>query len=562
MREKLKKELLISSDQNETRVAILESRRAAQLFFDRKNKRSIVGNIYVGKVKNVLPSLDAAFVDIGEERNAFLYVNEVGFDDSELDSKSSPPKKIQYVLKANQTILVQVTKDPMKTKGARLTTFISIPGRFMVLAPFNDGVGVSKKLGDEERERLRKIAEEIKPREFGLIVRTAAEGAKKVMLKKDLKLLIRKLNQISKISAKRKKPGMISQEQSMIIRILRDIFTEDFDAIYVDKKAIKRDIEKYLNSIGIKFPNIKVHHGHESLFEEFGINGAIESALEQKVWLKSGGFIVLDHDEAMTTIDVNTGKYTSGKNSNQAILRTNMEAAEMIAHQLRLRDIGGIIVIDFIDMNSERDRSKVMKRFQQCLDTDRTKSEILQFSKLGLLEMTRKNVSDGILRTMCKVCPCCEGRGFVKSEETVRLEVERKIKKLARESNNKAFLLKLNSDIASLIIGQDGKNLKNMEKNVKRYLAIQSDPKLPVDAFIVMAEGTVGQIKEAARPCRTGDILDVVVEEQYLHNKEDAISRLDGYILQILGGGKYLGERVKVKVKSVSKTSAVAEIIH
>jgi len=557
----LKKELLISSDQNETRVAILESRRTAQLFFDRKNKKSIVGNIYLGKVKNVLPSLDAAFVDIGEDRNAFLYVNEVGFDDSELEKGKEPPKKIQYVLKANQMILVQVTKDPMKTKGARLTTFISIPGRFLVLAPFNDGVGVSKRLGDKERDRLRKIAEEIKPKEFGLIVRTAAEGVKKGMLQKDLKLLIRKLNQISRISDKSKKPAMISREQSIVIRILRDIFSEDFSAIYVDKKVIKRDIERYLKSIGVKFSNIIIHHGHESLFEEFGVNDVIESALEQKVWLKSGGFIVIDHGEAMTTVDVNTGKYTSSKSSSQAILRTNLEAAEMIAHQLRLRDIGGIIVIDFIDMATERDRNKVMSRFQQCLDTDRTKTEIMQFSKLGLLEMTRKNVSDGILGTMCKKCPCCEGRGFVKSEETVRLEVERKIRKLAKESTNRAFLIKLNSDIASLIIGQDGKNLKNMEKNIKRYIAIQSDAKLPLDTFIVMEEGSVGRIKDAARPCRTGDMLDIVVEEQYLHNREDAISRMDGYIIQILGGGKHMGERVKVRIKSVSKTSAVAEII-
>lgn len=557
----MKKEMLISSGQNETRVAILESRRAAQLFFDRKNKKSIVGNIYLGKVKNVLPSLDAAFVDIGEEKNAFLYVNEVGFDDSELEKGSNIPKKIQYVLKANQMILVQVTKDPMKTKGARLTTFISVPGRYMVLAPYNDGVGVSKKLDEEERERLRKLAEEIKPKDFGLIVRTAARGVQKNMLQKDLKLLIKKLNQISKNSMKRKKPALISQEQTMVIKILRDIFTEDYDAIYVDKKIMKRDIEKYLGSIGIKFLNIKVHHGQDSLFEEFGIDDVIEGAIEQKVWLKSGGFIVVDHGEAMTTVDVNTGKYTSGKSSNQAILRTNMEAAEVIASQLRLRDIGGIIVIDFIDMIGERDRSKVIKRFKQCLETDKTKTEILQFSKLGLLEMTRKNVSDGILRTMCKVCPCCEGRGFVKSEETIRLEIERKIRKLVRGSNNRAFLLKLNSDIASLIIGQDGKNLKHLESAIKRYIAIQSDPKLPLDTFILLAEGSVGEIKDASRPCRAGDILDMVVEEQYLHNRNDAISRLDGYIVQIIGGGKYHGERVKVRIKSVSKTSAVAEII-
>lgn len=557
----MKKEMLISSDRNETRVALLESRRVVQLYFDRKNKKSIVGNIYMGKVKNVLPSLDAAFVDIGEDKNAFLYVNEVGFDDSELEEGKDVPKKIQYVLKANQMILAQVTKDPMKTKGARLTTFISIPGRYLVLAPFNDGVGVSKKLDEKERERLRKIAEEIKPKDFGLIVRTAAHGIDRNMLKKDLEILIRKLNQINKNSAKRKKPALISQEQTMVLKLLRDIFDEDFDAIYVDKKVTKREIEKYFSSVGVKFSNTRVHHGQESLFEEFNVNESIESALERKVWLKSGGFIVIDHGEAMTTIDVNTGKYTSGKNSGQAILRTNLEAAETIANQLRLRDIGGIIVIDFIDMTGERDRNKVAKRFQQCLENDKTKAEILKFSKLGLMEMTRKNVSDGILGTMCKVCPCCEGRGFVKSEETIRLEIERKVRKLARESKNRGFLFKLNSDIAALVIGQDGKNLKHLESTTKRYIAIQSDSKLPLDTFLLIAEGSVGQIKEAARPCRVGDLIDLVIEEQYLHNRNDAISRLDGYIVQIIGGGKYLGERVKVRIKSVSKTSAVAEII-
>jgi ribonuclease G len=212
-------------------------------------------------------------------------------------------------------------------------------------------------------------------------------------------------------------------------------------------------------------------------------------------------------------------------------------------------------------MTGERDRNKVAKRFQQCLENDKTKSEILKFSKLGLMEMTRKNVSDGILGTMCKVCPCCEGRGFVKSEETIRLEIERKVRKLARESNNKGFLFKLNSDIAALVIGQDGKNLKHLESTTKRYIAIQSDPKLPLDTFLLIAEGSVGQIKEAARPCRVGDLIDLIIEEQYLHNRNDAISRLDGYIVQIIGGGKHLGERVKIRIKSVSKTSAVAEII-
>ena len=553
------KEMLISSDKNETRIAILESKRVTQLYFDRKSKKSLVGNIYLGKVENILPSLDAAFIDIGEDKNAFLYVNEVGLD-IDADNEEEIPKKIQYVLKLNQMILVQVTKDPMKTKGARLTTFISIPGRYLVLAPFNRGIGVSRKLYSEERDNLKKIVEEIKSEDYGLIVRTAAREADKVKLKKDFKQLIKKWNYISKKASYLNRPKLIFSEHSIVIKLIRDVFSEEFNAIYVDKKVVKREISHYLKSIGVKFDNIVIHHGKESLFETFNVNEAIEGALERKVWLKSGGFIVVDHGEAMTSIDVNTGKYTSSKSSAQTILRTNLEAAETIASQLRLRDIGGIIVIDFIDMTGEKDRKKVLSRFLQCLENDRTKTEILQLSKLGILEMTRKNVSDGILGTMCKTCPCCGGSGYVKSEETIKLETERKIRKLARESDAKGFLIKLNTAIAAFVIGTDGKNLKHLENITKKYIHIQGDSKLPVDAFLVVAEGSIADIKEAAKPFKTGDILDLLVEEPYLHNKNDAISRVNGYVVQIIGGGRHLGQRLKVKIKSISKTSAVAEI--
>jgi len=552
--------MLITTDKNETRVAILESKQVTQLYFERKSKKSLVGNIYLGKVKNILPGLDAAFVDIGEDKNAFLYINEVGFD-TDINNDEEIPKKIQHVLKPNQMILVQVTRDPMKTKGARLTTFISIPGRYLVLAPFNRGIGISKKLSSEEKNNLRKIVEEISyEQDYGLIVRTAARDADKAKLKKDLKQLVRKWDYIRKKTSGSNSPKLISSEYSLIIKLMRDIFSEEFSAIYVDKKVIKREIGRYLKSIGVKFNNIIVHHGNDDLFETFNINEVIESALERKVWLKSGGFIVIDQGEALTSIDVNSGKFTSSRSSAQTILRTNLEAAETITSQLRLRDIGGIIVIDFIDMASEKDRKKVYERFLQCLENDRTKTEVLQFSKLGLLEMTRKNVSDGILGTMCKTCPNCGGSGFVKSEETIRLEIERKIRKLARECSSKGFLIKLNAYMAAQVIGADGRNLKHLENITKKYINIQGDSKLPVDAFIVVAEGSINQIKEAAQPFKTGDILNLVVEEPYLHNKSDAISRVDGYVVQIIDGGKFIGRRLKVEIKSVSKTSAVAEI--
>lgn len=552
--------MLVSSEKNETRVAILESKKVTQLYFDRKHKRSLVGNIYLGRVQNVLPSLDAAFVDIGESKNAFLYVGEVSYD-SDLEDRDDIPRKIHHILKPNQMLLVQVTKDPMKGKGARLTTFISIPGRYLVLAPFNDGIGVSRKLNREEREYLRNLVSDIKPVDCGLIVRTAAKEAGKSKLKRELKQLIKIWHEIQRRAAGLTSPGLVYQEYSIVIRLLRDIFSEDFSAIYVDKKEIKKEILRYLKSIGSKFNNVIVFHGEDSLFDAFNVDRVIERALERRVWLKSGGFIVIDYGEALTSIDVNTGKYTSAKSSEDAILKTNLEAAEEIADQLKLRDIGGIIVIDFIDMHREEDRKKVFERFKQCLESDRTKTEVLPFSKLGLLEMTRKNVSDGILGTLCKPCPTCNGIGYIKSEETVSLEVERKIKKLAKESTARGFLIKLNPAIASLVIGQGGKNLKHLEGVTRKYIAIKSDESLPMDGFVVAAEGSVEEIKEAAKPFRVGDVLELTVEDGYSHNKVDGLSRIEGYVIQIIGGRKYLGKRVKAEIKSVSKTSAVAQII-
>jgi ribonuclease G len=419
---------------------------------------------------------------------------------------------------------------------------------------------VSRKIEVQEKNALRQAAEEIRPKDCGLIVRTAAKGVHKAKLRKELNQLLKFWSFIRKRAAVSKQPTLISQEYPIVIRLLRDIFSEDFDAIYVDRKTNIREIYKYLKAVGIGFKNIIQHHGQSELFEEFNVDEVIESALERKVWLKSGGFIVIDYSEALTSIDVNTGKFTSVKSSSQTILRTNLEAAEAIARQLRLRDIGGIIVIDFIDMSIEEDRQKVYTRFKQCLEEDKTKTEVLSFSKLGLLEMTRKNVSDGILGTMCKTCPCCSGMGYIKSEETVRLEIERKIRELARESAAKGFLIKLNPSIASQVIGKGGKNLKNLEFLTKKYLAIKGDDSLPLDAFVVAAEGKANEIMEAAKPFKIGDLLDLEVEEPYSHNKTDALSRIEGYVVQIMDGRKHIGSRVKVEIKSISKTSAVAVI--
>lgn len=550
--------MLVSSGRNETRIALIETNQVKQLFFDRKRKKSIVGNIYLGKVENVLSSLDAAFVDIGEKKNAFLYINEVEHD-IDIDEKDKKPVKIHHVLKPNQMILVQVTKDPMKGKGARLTTFISIPGRYMVLAPFNDGVGVSRRLSLDDREKLKEIAEGLKPDDCGIIVRTAAKDAKKNRLYKDLKQLIRLWKELQKRIKNMKEPGLIHEEYSLVTKLLRDIFSDEFNAIYVNSKEVKKEILKYLRSIGYSFNKVILSKHNEDLFDKFGLNEIIESALERKVWLKSGGFIVIDYGEALTSIDVNTGKFTSGKSSAQTILRTNLEAAEVIANQLRLRDIGGLIVIDFIDMVRNDDKEKVLNKFKKCLDEDNTKTEVLSFSKFGLVEMTRKNVSDGIIGTMCKTCPYCEGVGYIKSEETVRLEIERKIMKLSKESSSQAFLIKLNPIIAQLVRGQNNKNIKNLEKATKKYIIIRGDDNLSLDGFVLFGEGSINEIKETAKPFKVDDVVDLTVEEAF-PNSNDGLSRVEGYIIRIINGKKYVDERITVKIRSISLNNAVAHI--
>ena len=312
--------MLVSTDRNETRVAILESKQVTQLYFDRKRNHSLVGNIYLGKIENVLSSLDAAFVDIGEEKNAFLYINEVAYD-MELEESNEIVRRIQHILKPDQMVLVQVTKDPMKGKGARLTTYISLPGRFLVLAPFNEGVGVSRRIDGKDRDSLKALAEEIKPKDCGLIIRTAAKNIPKAKLNKEVKQLLKLWSFIMKKSVSSNRPVLIHQEYSIVIRLLRDIFSEDFDAIYTDDKNVKKEILNYIRNTGINFNNIILHHGDTDLFEHFNVNVVIDSALERKVWLKSGGFIVIDYGEAMTAIDVNTGKFTSGKTSAQTIFQ-------------------------------------------------------------------------------------------------------------------------------------------------------------------------------------------------------------------------------------------------
>ncbi|GFP27314.1 ribonuclease G [Candidatus Hakubella thermalkaliphila] len=559
----MSKKMIISADEHEVRIAVLEGDSVVELYFGRRGKQSLVGNIYSGRVQNVLPGLNAAFIDIGEEKNAFLYMDEVFVPPELMDDSGPVPQQIHKVLKPGQSVIVQVIKDPIKSKGPRLTTFISIPGRFLVLMPYSSGIGVSRKLDNKERERLREIAHKIRPREGGIIVRTAAKGVDDSTLKRDLKYLTGLWSKIKRKIGKVRGPEKIFQELDLLSRVLRDTYSDDFETIITDSKDIKNKAVNFLRKVDpVAIRKVGIYREEDPLFEKYNVDQAIELALKRRVDLQSGGYLIIDHTEALTAIDVNTGRFVGRRNLEDTILRTNLEAAEEIVRQIRLRDIGGMIIIDFIDMERPENRDKVMATFTENLKKDQTKTQVVELSRLGLIEMTRKNVSEGIVGTLCKKCPFCGGLGHVLSEETMRLRVEREIKKIARSSPHEAFLFRMNSAVAAMVIGQGGSNLRRLERDTGRTIIIRGDDSAPIETFLLMAEGDREEIEKAAVPVQVGQILDLEVEEPHLNNPRDAISKLEGYIIQIMDGRKYLRKRIKVKIVEVTRTCAYAEVLN
>lgn len=436
------RELMISVDDFETRAAILEDRELVEIYLERREAPSVVGNIYLGRVKDILPGMQAAFIDIGIERNAFLYVEEIVYP---RENEDEPMPPIQHLLKPGQDILVQIVKEPMDSKGARVTTQITLPGRYLVLLPYSSFVGVSRRLPEDERHRLKEICEQIRPRNKGLIARTAAEGAALDELREDVKRLLlywRKIDRKVKSSTPVK---LIYREPQLALRIVRDLFSDDFRRLLIDSGEDYNTIKEFLESTDPKLMRkVELYSDGLPLFDKYNINQDIENAMKRKVWLRSGGYISIDHTEALTAIDVNTGKYIGKTNLEQTIFKTNLEAAGEIVRQLRLRDIGGIIVIDFIDMQDLEHREELFRTLNEALTTDRTKTRVIEISKLGLVEMTRKNVSQGLLDFQAEICPCCHGLRVVLSETTVGIQVYRQIKKVAATHAPESFIFKVN----------------------------------------------------------------------------------------------------------------------
>jgi len=401
--------MMVTVGEKRTQIAVLEERTLVEHYVTRREDVSYVGNIYLGRVQNVLPGMEAAFVDIGKGRNGVLYAGEVNYDEADLEGELP---RIEQTLKLGQSVLVQVTKDPMGTKGARLTQHLSIAGRYCVLAPGEEMLGISRKLTDDERERLRKILKGLKPEGYGLIVRTAAEGATREQLEADVARLERIWDQVSARAERAKPLEAVYEEPGLVIRVIRDVFGSEYSQLTVDSEELATQVRTYLDDVSPEFVDkVSVHTGEDNVFDAYEITNQIRRALERKVWLKSGGYLIVEKTEAMWVIDVNTGKFVGERNLEETVLRNNIEAATEIARQLRLRDMGGIIVIDFVDMLVPANRDEVLKRFRRELARDKTKSRVMEISKLGLVQMTRKNVSQGLQESFTTRCDVCEGRG-------------------------------------------------------------------------------------------------------------------------------------------------------
>jgi ribonuclease G len=560
-----KRELLVSVDVGEQRVAVLEDDRVAEVYLERPERRSIAGNIYLGTVDNVLPGMEAAFIEIGLEKNGFLYVDEIVTP--ELEGKARQGKKIQDLISRGQTIMVQAVKDPMKTKGARLTTEISLPGRFVVYQPNGDGFGVSRRLDDDERSRLKEVVKSLDLKGGGVIVRTAAEGASAEDVERDL-VFLQKLWKSIDTRAKSAKPRtLLYQEAELPLRVTRDLFTEGFERALVDEDRAYKRIVGYLKKTSPHMVDRVVRYkDKQPLMEAFGVDAEIKSTLSRRVDLPSGGYLVFDYAEAFTVIDVNTGRFvgsrsrSSGARLEDTITKNNLEAVKEVVRQLRLRDIGGIIVIDFIDMANPKNRGAVEEALRAELERDRTKTYVVEISPLGLVEMTRQNVTDGPREVMTKKCPTCGGDGIVISEASAAVEVERRLRALAAGSRHQAYSVEVAASIATLLIGPGASRLAELEEKTRRRFYLVPKEGVHLDHFLVLEEGKRDALAPEG-PVEEGASLNVKLVEVGLHDPEAGVAKLDGIDIAVAGAAKLVGKKVKIRVERVLDRTAYATLV-
>lgn len=556
------KEIIIHAGEEETKVAVLEDDVVMEVYIERSLAQRLVGNIFKGRVENVLPGMQAAFVDIGLEKNAFLYVEDALAPRAWNGNHGEAAANISAILKRGQEIIVQVVKAPIGSKGPRVTTHVTLPGRYLVLMPTMDYIGVSRRISSEkERERLKALAAQVKPQGMGLIVRTVAEGVDEGELQQDVSILTRLWNKILTRAKNSIAPSLIHRDLELSQRILRDLFTEDVDRLIVDSRY---EYEKIMDILEIISPRLRAKVTLEirnNIFKDYGIDQEIEKALKRKVWLKSGGYIVIDQLEAFTAIDVNTGKFVGTVDLEDTVLKTNLEAAGEIARQVRLRNIGGIIIIDFIDMQKEENRRRVLAALEDEFKKDKTKTNILGITELGLLELTRKKVRPSLAEILQRPCPYCDGRGKVLSEETVGIHIKSQIYDLARRTAANTILVEAHPHVAARLIGSGGTNLRDLERQTGKNIYIRGSQTQHIESVSIRPLYDQAEIRAQSLPVHPGQLLEVKIEEPHATKGEDGIARINGFVLDIEGAGSLVGETVPVEIGKVYRTYARARLV-
>jgi ribonuclease G len=503
--------LVINADGPETRVALVEDGFLGELYIERKRERGIAGNIYKGRVERVLPGMQAAFVNIGLEKSAYLHVSDVrGTPDDLTRLFSSEPSRaedededaadaarahggarIEDLLKEGQEIVVQVTKEPISTKGARTTRYISLPGRHLVFMPTVDHVGISRRIGsDRERKRLREIVDSMRPPGSGFIVRTVADGVSERELRADMEFLIKLWNEVVRRAEGGRCPALIYNDLDLLLRTVRDLFTADVEKLIIDSRPEYDRVKKFIGAFMPDFSgNIELYEGTDPIFDGFGIEIEIDRALERKVWLKSGGYLIVDEMEALTAIDVNTGRFVGKSSLEDTITKTNLEASREVAEQLRIRSIGGMIVVDFIDMDRPHNREKVTRAFNEYLRKDRSKAAVTRISELGLIEMTRKRTRESLLHTLTEPCSACEGKGYTKSRRTISYELFRELRRQGDLIQGDTVLVEVHPEVAQVLATSDHAFLEDMEKRLQKRIVVKARGSFHLEDFEIRSPG-------------------------------------------------------------------------
>lgn len=550
----MQKEIYIQVSSEETRVAVMENRKLVEIYLERSFRKRLAGNIYKGKVANVLPGMQAAFVNIGLEKNAFLYVEDV-----QLHHEKALP--IQNLLWEGEEVLVQVVKEPFGTKGARVTTQLTFPGRYVVFLPYLNSVGISRRIkSDKERERLKRLAEEVRIPGRGLIVRTVAEGVSKEEIERDVRELHGLWKMVQEKALHKSAPALIHQELELVSWVLRDLFGDDVDHLLTNDEETCERIRELLRTMDPSLLD-RVKLVEKDFGAQYGLDQEIARALRPKVWLKSGGYLVIDEAEALTVIDVNTGKYTGTKNFAETILRTNLEAVQEIVRQIRLRNLGGIIIIDFIDMEQQEHRDEVIRQLEEELKKDKTRTYVLGLTQLGLVELTRKKVRPSLSSLLERTCPYCEGTGRVLSEETVSIQACHEIRSLAGSREDTAILVEVHPSVAAFLIGGGGSHLRELEREIGKKIVIRGIDTSHLEEVRVKGVSVREEADLLSAPVSTGEVIEVEIEDVHATNPRDGIARIQGYVIDVEGGSDCIGGRVLVEIQKVDRTCARARII-